>query len=306
MLQSEFNTPILFLIFNRPDTTEKVFEKIKLVKPKKLYVSADGARENKIGEKGKCKAARNIVNNIDWDCEVKTFYREKNFGCKLAVSSGIDWFFENEEEGIILEDDVIPNLSFFYFVQELLKKYRNNEKVMHIGGNNFQKGIVRGEHSYYFSNYCHIWGWGSWRRAWKKYDLKMKEYEIFISSEIFERIIQSKNEKKYWLKKLFVAKNNLIDTWDYQWLYSIWLNEGIAITPNYNLTTNIGFSMEGTHTDYGVSHLANLTLQEIKSITHPTKIEIQREADLFTFNNVYKPPFRIRAYQKIMKSFFKK
>ena len=160
------STPVLFLIFNRPELTEKVFQKIQDAQPKYLFVAADGPRDNKYGEKDLCEKTRAVVlENITWECEVKTLFRTENLGCRTAVSSAINWFFENVEEGIILEDDTVPDNSFFSYCQALLEKYRNHEQIMMITGDNFQDGIKRGNGSYYFSRYVHIWGWASWRRA---------------------------------------------------------------------------------------------------------------------------------------------
>ena len=161
-----FETPILFITFNRPDTTKRVFEAIKKIKPKKLFISADGPRENKVGEKQKCLTVRSIFDNIDWDCEVKTLFQEKNLGCKIAATTAVTWFFQSVEEGIIIEDDCLPNKSFFLFCQKMLATYRKHEAIMHISGTNFQFGNKRGEASYYFSRCIHMWGWATWRRAW--------------------------------------------------------------------------------------------------------------------------------------------
>src|SRR4030042_6453503 len=157
MSNCKLTTPVLFLIFNRPDTTEKVFDEIRKAKPKKLFVAADGPRQDKQGEKEKVGRARQIViDGIDWDCEIKTLFRDKNLGCKVAVSSAINWFFENEEMGIILEDDCLPHQSFFRFCGELLEKYKDDERIMVISGENLLFGRKRTNYSYYFSRYYHI------------------------------------------------------------------------------------------------------------------------------------------------------
>ena len=168
-------SPILFLIFNRPETTKKVFSAIKEVQPPRLYIAADGPRSEQPDEADHCELARTIATKVDWDCEVKTLFRDQNLGIRIAVSQAIDWFFEQEPEGIILEDDCLPDQSFFWFCKELLEKYRNDTRIMHIGGTNFQFGKNRTNYSYYFSRYAHIWGWASWRRAWEYYDEKLKK-----------------------------------------------------------------------------------------------------------------------------------
>jgi hypothetical protein len=158
------NTAVLFLVFNRLDTTKQVFEAIRQAEPPRLYVAADGARANKEGEADKAQAVRDyIMQNIDWEYEVKTLFQEENLGCKYAVSGAIDWFFENEEMGIILEDDCLPSQSFFWYCEELLKKYKDNTRVWHIGGTNTEiisKDILS---SFYFSQLNNIWGWATWK-----------------------------------------------------------------------------------------------------------------------------------------------
>jgi hypothetical protein len=176
------NTPVLFLIFNRPNTTEQVFEAIAKAKPRCLFVAADGPRTDKEGEAEKCQAVRDIIKRVDWDCEVKTLFREQNLGCKEAVSSAITWFFEQVEEGIILEDDCLPSDSFFSFCAELLEKYRDDKRIMMISGDNFQDGIQRGDASYYFSSVPWIWGWATWRRAWRLYDREMQTFPSFVKA----------------------------------------------------------------------------------------------------------------------------
>lgn len=163
-----FNSAILLLIFNRLDTTQLVFEAIQKVKPPRLYIASDGARIDKLSEDSLVGDVRNyVINNIDWDCEVKTLFREENLGCKLAVSGAISWFFQNEGHGIILEDDCLPDHSFFRFCEEMLLKYSDDERIGMISGDNFQFGGSQVEDSYYFSRYPHIWGWATWKRAWK-------------------------------------------------------------------------------------------------------------------------------------------
>ena len=190
-------TAVLFLIFNRPENTDKVFKKIKNVKPKKLYIAADGPRENNINDKVNCLKAREVINKIDWNGEVKTLFRDKNLGCKLAVSSAIDWFFENEEMGIILEDDCLPDPSFFYFCQELLQKYKDDKRVMMISGFNYLLNSLEIRESYFFSNYYPIWGWATWRRAWKLYDNEMKNWDYFKENNNLVWIYKDKGLAEY-------------------------------------------------------------------------------------------------------------
>lgn len=287
-MEKKLTTSILFLIFNRPDTTQRVLDEIRRAKPAKLFVAADGPRKNNEGEAERCRAVRDIINQVDWDCEVYKNYSDVNLGCKIRVSSGLDWFFENVEEGIILEDDCLPSQSFFWFCHELLKHYRNDTRVMHIDGNNFQFGIQRGNASYYFSKYNLIWGWASWRRAWKFYDVNVKSFESFEKENQIRSIFRTKHEQKYWMKIFRAAYHNKINSWDYQWVYSTMIASGISIHPNVNLVQNIGFGFHATHTTKADIKLKNNFANEIEfPLKHPRFVLINEDADKFTFKNVY-------------------
>jgi hypothetical protein len=259
------NTPILFIIFNRIETTQKVFDAIREAKPRQLFVAADGPRVGKRGEKEKCEETRNIINQVDWDCEVKTLFRDENLGCKKGPVTAITWFFENVEEGIILEDDCLPDLSFFRYCEYLLDKYRYNEKVFMISGDNFLPESLRLKESYYFTNFPHIWGWASWRRAWSNYDIEMKELSSFISQNKINNFIENKYSQNYFLERFHDVKSELlVDAWDYQWVYTIWNNNGYSIAPNHNLISNIGFGQGGTNTLNENDIFANLKTEELE------------------------------------------
>ena len=266
-----FHTPILFIIFNRPDTTQIVFDRIKQIKPKKLFIAADGPREEIEGEKDKCNESRNIIKQIDWECDIKTLYRNENLGCGLSVSTAITWFFDHVEEGIILEDDCLPDLSFFNFCSVLLEKYRNNNNIMHISGNNFQFGRKRGNATYYFSHYPHNWGWATWKRAWEKFDFDLNLLDDYINSISLQKT-RNKKELDFFMNILKSQKLKL-DIWDYQWLFATWYYNGLSIIPNNNLVTNIGFGNNATHTNNKDDISANIPTKPIKKITHPLIIK---------------------------------
>lgn len=277
-----FDTPILFLIFNRPDTTKKVFEKIREIKPQQLFIAADGPREGSELDEVNCKEVREIIANVDWECEVEYLFREVNLGCRLAVSQAITWFFDHVEEGIILEDDTWPNVSFFSFCQELLEKYRNNSKVMMVSGDNFLTKKIRIEHSYYFSNYFHIWGWATWRRAWEKYDEDLEGLEAFENKGFYFLDLE---EKRYWNERFNYVKKNRIDSWDYIWFMSIWNYGGVSVNPHRNLVKNIGFGPNATHTKTENKNYIK-EAECLNEITHPTNINVNYEADSFIKNHV--------------------
>lgn len=276
-------TPILFLVFNRPDTTKKVFESIREAKPAQLYIAADGPRKNLPQEVKKCKKVREIVTKVDWDCEVNTLFREENLGCKLAVSSAIDWFFENEEMGIILEDDCLPDQSFFHFCKELLEKYKSDNRVWHIGGYKYQS-LGSDEFSYNFSRFTHVWGWATWRRAWKHYDVEIKKYqkhkEKLQKYDFFHRKKEYLDRKNI-LDKIIFGE---LDTWDYQWNFCVRINNGLAIRPRINLVKNIGFREDATHTQVN-NEKSNVNSSIKFPLRHPDILMANREIDYAYIDN---------------------
>ncbi|VVB53204.1 Uncharacterised protein [uncultured archaeon] len=277
------STPVAFLIFNRPDTTKQVFAEIAKAKPQKLFVVADGPRADHPEDAKKCAAARAVIDQVDWDCEVLTNYSEVNLGCKRRVSSGLDWAFDNVEEAIILEDDCLPHPTFFKFCEELLEKYRDDERLAMISGDNFQFGRRRTEYSYYFSRYTHIWGWGTWRRAWENYDVDMKLWPEIRDGGWLVDWLGDKQSADYWstiFEKTYLKK---IDTWDYQWTFSSWANNLLTILPNLNLVSNIGFNEDGTRTKDSKDKLANLKIEPMKfPLKHPSFVIRDSIADNIT------------------------
>lgn len=276
------NTPVLYIVFNRPDVTGESFKVLEQIKPKKLYIAADGPRAYKSNDDALCNAVKKIVENISWECVVNKLYQPINLGCGKAVSKAISWFFEHEEQGIILEDDIIADLSFFTFAEEMLEKYKTNSNVMHINGCNFQNGVKRGNGSYYFSALPHVWGWASWRRAWINYDFNLSDLNYFYNLKKINNYFQQKNIQQHWLEIFFKMNRKWIDTWDYQWNYAIWNSNGSVITPNTNLIKNIGFNSNATHTTDASSKFSNLITHKIENIAHPTAFRIDAEADFTT------------------------
>jgi hypothetical protein len=293
--------PVLLLLFNRPYVTTIVVEALRQAKPQRLYVAADGPRKGNQEDIEKCEQVRQIATAIDWDCKVKTLFREENLGCKKAVSEGIDWFFEHETEGIILEDDCLPDQTFFKYCQELLEYYRHDNRIMVISGDNFQFGRKCGEFSYYFSRYNHCWGWASWRRAWKFYDVNMKLWPYIRDNGYLVDILGSKKSAQYWKKQFEMGYNGKIDSWDYMWTFSCWCQNGLSILPNINLVSNIGYGDDGTHTKRG-SKLANMKSEEIEfPIKHPPFIIRNQAADNFSEKYLFSGTWLKRLARFIIK-----
>ena len=272
--------PILFIIFNRPDVTKRIFEAIRIAMPKRLYIAGDGARASKAGEAKLVMETRKIAEQIDWECEVKTLFQEKNLGCGKGVSTAINWFFENEEMGIILEDDCLPNQSFFRFCGELLEKYKDNDSIGIISGDNFQRGKKWGKNSYYFSDVINMWGWATWANRWKDFKLDVNELdETLIFSEI-ERRFPETPIAEHWKQTYYTMKEHKIDTWDYQFYFSQIAKKRIFIDPNVNLISNIGFGSDATHTLNTQDANANIPALTMEfPLSHPAEIAVKHNAD---------------------------
>lgn len=260
----EIKTPIAFFIFNRPAQTEKVFERIKRVKPDKLLIIADGPRSGVPTEDEVCRRAREICERgIDWPCDVKTNYAPSNLGCKRRMSTGLDWVFSTVERAIILEDDCLPGLSFFGFCQELLERFQDDQRVMQICGTNVDESSFDHEFSYSFSKYGPIWGWASWRRAWTYYDVEMKSYTHPATRELLANIWEYHGEGAYREELYARILSGNLDTWDLQWGYAKYVNSGLSIVPSKNLISNIGYGGGSTHTGDSTDPMANRPITEV-------------------------------------------
>ncbi len=282
-----FSTPILFLVFNRPENTRIVFNEIKKIKPLKLYIAADGPRQDNENDKINCQEVRKIIEQqIDWDCEVKKLYRDENLGCKRAVSSAINWFFNNEEYGIILEDDCVPSQSFFYFCEELLERYKDDTRIMMISGMNYNDDrLSKIPESYFFSNYYTVWGWATWKRAWNLYDISMSKWREIRDSGIIDRLYRNQILIDFVKSMLQEAYENKINTWDIQWFYSCLINNGLAAMPKVNLVTNIG--AEGTHANTKTNiHYLPIKSLDYTNLIHPKIILANKSYDILLYNKI--------------------
>lgn len=287
MTEYKLKTPVAFLIFNRPETTEKVFAEIAKAKPPILLVVADGPRTDRPEEINKCTRTRAIINQIDWECEVLTNYTDTNMGCKKRISSGLEWIFDTVEEAIILEDDCLPDPTFFRFCEELLNKYRNDERIAMISGDNFQFGRKRNEYSYYVSRYPHIWGWASWRRAWKNYDINMNTWPEIRDGKWLEDFLGDSKSAQYWSRLFERTYQGKIDTWDYQWTFACWMQNSLTILPNVNLISNIGFGSDAVHTKDKNMFAEMETYPITFPLAHPPHALRDSRADKYTEKHNY-------------------
>jgi len=272
-------TPVAFLVFNRPDTTRRVFDAIAAARPQTLLVVADGPRAHRAGEAERCREVRAIVDRVDWPCEVVKHYADANLGCRHRVSSGIDWVFSQVEEAIILEDDCLPSPDFFPFCTALLERYRDDPRIMHVSGSNTLPGDHFTGDSYYFSRYPQIWGWATWRRAWRHYDVRLASWPAIRESPGFHGIFSDDLERRYFLEHFEDFHANAPNTWDVQWTYACWCQSGLSVTPAVNLISNIGFGAEATHTANPDSPLAGLATGRVGALQHPAQMLRQASAD---------------------------
>jgi hypothetical protein len=281
-------SPVAFLIFNRPDTTAQVFARIVAARPSRLFVVADGPRPGHRGDAEACAATRAITEKIDWPCEVMREYAEVNLGCARRVSTGLDWVFSRVEDAIILEDDCVPDPTFFPFCDELLERFRDDERVMCISGDNFQGGHQRTRYSYYFSIFNHIWGWATWRRAWRHSDLAMATWPELRDGGWLVDIFGDRYSVRYWTDVFERACRREIDTWDYAWMYACWAQSGLTVLPNVNLVSNIGFDERATHTKFPTPRAMVPAGEMSFPLIHPAYMVRDTRADHWTQRHYFR------------------
>jgi len=297
--------PVTFLIFNRPKHTAKVFEAIRARKPEQLFIIADGPRPGHAEDHDSCSEARRVVNEgIDWKCEVRRSFADTNMGCGPRVASGLSWVFDQVEETVILEDDCLPDPSFFSFCDDLLERFRDDTRVMMISGDNFQFGKPVGRASYYFSRHVHIWGWATWRRAWSQYDYTMADWPEFKHEGLLRSIVTEPSALRRWTGILDLAMDGHFNTWDYQWMFACWKNNGLSVIPSINLVTNIGCDDSGSHTAADELFRETPRRRMPTPLTHPAAVVPNYEADRFTEQQLG-APYRLtrRLRRKLGKLF---
>jgi hypothetical protein len=274
-------TAILFLVFNRPYTTRQVLATIRQARPARLYIAADGPRADRPSEKKLCEEVRRIATTVDWPCDIQTLFREENLGCRRSVSGALDWFFEQEESGVILEDDCVPDQSLFPFTEELLDRYRDDKRIMNICGTNLNPDVRTPLRSYFFSRYNNSCGWASWSRAWRHYDHDMSLWPSLRNTDwLFSIGNGSELFRRYWTRIFDMCHAGKVDSWAWRWKFSCWAQNGLAILPAKNLVTNIGFGDDATHTKSGNGILDNLPLQKMAfPLIHPNYMVLDLVAD---------------------------
>lgn len=288
-MEQAFTTPVLIITYKRLETTAKVLESLRAIRPTHIYVANNAPNPADPADVAKVQAVRDLFDKgVDWPCKIIKLYRTEHLSAKLSISGAISWFFSEVEEGIVLEDDCACDPSFFTLAQDCLDKYRNDERIWHISASNFQFGQRYGDASYYYSCFNHIWGWAGWRRAWQHFDLELKAVpraqHILNLKQLFER----KEDRTYWLAIYDYIKSGNLDTWDYHWQFMLWHHRGLAVIPQANLVQNLGFGADATNSVDPNLALAHLPVEALTlPLVHPADVVPNAEADRRTADDFF-------------------
>ena len=305
MSDAQLDAPVVLIIFNRPDHTRAVFEVVAAARPKQLFVIADGPRPDYPTDASRCATARLIATRVDWQCKLHTHFSEQNLGCARRISSGLDWVFAHVDRAIILEDDCVPDLSFFRFCAELLKAYENDNRIRTIAGSNFLYGMTRHSWSYHFSKFHLTWGWATWRRSWEGTDMAMRRWPEVRDSGWLVDILNDKKLARFWVPRYNKMHDGRIRSWAGPYQFSCWLDNALSITPNWNLVSNVGAGQDATHTRYNAKFLCQPTQAMPFPLAHPSFVVRDLVSDRATFNNRFlaeRPQWLRRATRRVYHS----
>lgn len=300
--------PIVLFLFNRPALTAQVFAVIRQVRPAQLFLIADGPRLTHPRDPDLCAAARQVVATIDWPCTVHRLYSATNLGCGQRIASGLDWVFAQVEAAIILEDDILPDPSFFPFCQELLTRYHADARIAYISGYNALGGWAGQGASYFTCRHGSIWGWATWRRAWQHYDFTLDRFRTWDVAAILARHLADPEHAAHQAWLFAHYRGVAIDTWDIQWTLSCLLTGGLCLMPSHNLVKNLGFQTEATHTiDPGDMRTALARATLPLPLVHPTAVQLaqpdaqfDRWVFLLTLMTTYKDAQTLRLWQRLL------
>lgn len=291
-MDNVLRTPIVLILFNRPEPTAQVFAAIRAAQPPQLFVIADGPRKHVPTDVAKCTAARAIVDNVDWPCQILRRFARENIGLRRNVLEGLDWVFSQTERAIVLEDDCLPDASFFPFCEELLERFSQDRQVAAIGGTNLDpaKTAPGGGESYYFSRFCHVWGWATWRRAWQLCDHEMKEWPSLRRTDWLRQKCGSTAAENYWRRHFddsYARNQDGLNTWDIPWLFACWRHDLLSIVPRKNLVSNIGFGLDAAHTR-SQTRTARLPTNPVEfPLQHPKEKKVNAAADRYVQEEVF-------------------
>lgn len=293
--------PIVLIVYNRPELTRRAIERLRAVRPARVLVVADGPKSGKPGDEEAVRATRDALAGIDWECAVERNEADANLGCFRRVASGLDWAFARADRAIVLEDDCLADDSFFPYAAELLERYAAEPRVMAVAGNNFQRGRLRGDASYYFSRFNHLWGWASWRRAWERFDAGMADWPERRRDGWLRSVWpEDPRARAYWTDIFDRTHRGEVDSWGYRWTYACWKHGGVTALPQVNLVRNIGFGADATHTRGGFNP-ARAAMALSFPLRHPARIEADAAADAFTQSRLFTPTFGRRLIRRFLK-----
>jgi len=302
MLESGLHTPVVLIVYKRPSLTQQVLASIGKVRPNRLFVIGDGPRIDQQGEAEKVAEVHRLIEQIDWECEILTQYAQDNLGLRRRVASGLDWVFNHVDRAIILEDDCVPDQSFFYYCEELLERYCDDRRIMVISGDNFQSGRKRTPYSYYFSRYNHCWGWATWQRSWSLYDDNLKLWPAIRDGGWLHDVLDGdKRAVKYWSDIFEGVYSGRIDSWAYRWTLACWANAGLTALPSINLVENIGFGLEATHTTRAGSRSKGSAHSLEFPLSHPPFMIRDASADRTTQANHFGTSLKKRFKRSLSK-----
>ncbi|MDR1758074.1 MAG: hypothetical protein LBR51_03825 [Bacteroidales bacterium] len=280
-----FKVPVLLILYNKVDNTHDLFQILREVQPAKLYVAADGARPHDRLDYVHCLQSRSVI-LPEWACTKKTFFKEEHLGKARMLLQAMQWFFSQEPEGIVLFDDTLPHLDFFFYCEELLEKYRKDKRVAHISGTNLARCRNKKNDSYYFSAYPQTWGFASWQDRWEGFDLQMSGLDEPVFNQVLEEYVKNPAEKNYWLRRYEILKEHELDIWEYQYIYHVWHLRALSIIPRKNLIMNVGLKTKKR----GVRRLAKQAYP-ILPLVHPQQVERDTESDNHSFKYIYNKAF---------------
>jgi hypothetical protein len=299
------DTPVVLLVFNRPEETRRVLEQIRRVQPRHLLVVADGPRANRPDDATRCAEVRQVITEgVDWPCTMSAACADENLGCARRVSSGLDWVFLHAESAIILEDDCVPDESFFPYAAELLERYRDHPRIAQIAGCSFQPAGAPHRASYFFSRYPHCWGWATWRDRWRWYDHAMSGWKETRGAEWLPEAVEHKGERRRWAAQFDAVVEGRIDSWAYRWTAAMWRRGALSITPSENLVTNIGFGPTATHTRTAAPGAAVPLARTTFPLVHPTTVARDAAADDYTSRLLFRPPTKLAKARHRVAQFF--
>ncbi len=297
-------TAVALIVFNRPDTTQRVFAAVAAARPARLLLIADGPRRDRTGEAESCEKVRRIVTAVDWPCKVETNFASENMGCRRRVISGLNWVFSIVEEAIILEDDCLPDPSFFPFCAELLERYRHKEQIGFIAGFNQLEREFPFKYSYFYTHMTPIWGWATWRRAWLQYDEQLRNWPQVKEADLLRLLFPDTGVVNYWsgvFDRMFHGTGP--NTWDYQWTYTCWTQNWLNILPRRNLIQNIGFGENATHTTVAQPGLAVPAGAIEFPLQHPPAIMPWSAHAMQLQKTVFAPGILRRIHRKVTRLF---